>query len=214
MIDSILLKMLKRSPISKVFGFDRGYPIDRYYIEKFICKNKKYISGDVLEIAGNTYTKKYGEHDCKSYIFNIDKSDKNADIIGNLEIEVGIELNKYDCFIMTQTLPFIFNIRMVAKNSIKLLKPGGTLLMTVPGITQISRYDMERWGHYWSFTDLSIKKLFEEFLPSKNIEIETFGNVKAATAFLYGLAQHEIKKKELDYTDRDYQVIIGAKITK
>jgi len=87
-------------------------------------------------------------------------------------------------------------------------------LVTVPGITQISRYDMDRWGQYWSFTDLSLKMLFEEVVDKKYIDVSTYGNVKTAAAFLYGYAEHEFSKKDLDYNDKNYQLIVTAIIQK
>ena len=167
-----------------------------------------------MEIAEKTYTDRYASGDYTANILTFDKNDSNADIIGNLETGEGIVSDKYNCFIMTQTLPFIFDIKTAAENSIKLLKKGGTLLITVPGITQISRYDMDRWGHYWSFTDLSLRKLYSDIVPSENIEIETFGNVKTAASFLYGYSQEDLIKKDFKKNDNDYQLIIGARITK
>jgi hypothetical protein len=41
LINSIEINSSTRTkPISAVFGLDRGTPIDRYYIEKFIDNNK------------------------------------------------------------------------------------------------------------------------------------------------------------------------------
>lgn len=206
---------LTETPVSNVFGCDRGIPIDRYYIEKFLSENIKLIKGVTLEIAESTYTKKFGKEKVKkALVFNVRKNQSKADVIGDLATGEGIKENLVDCFIMTQTLPFIYDIHSTVKNAIKILKPGGSLLVTVPGITQISRYDMSRWGQYWSFTDLSLKKLFEEVVPSSFIDIKTYGNVKSATSFLYGLAQHELTRKELEYYDSDYQLIIGAVVKK
>lgn len=201
-------------PVSKVFGFDRGLPIDRYYIEKFLSENKDFIKDVTLEIAESTYTKKFGgENVKKSLVLNV-KNHSKVDIIGNLATGTGVRKNLVDCFIMTQTLPFIYDIHNAIINAVKILKPGGCLLVTVPGITQISRYDMNRWGQYWSFTDLSLRKLFEEIVPSYYITTNTYGNVKSAAYFLYGFAQDELTHEELDYHDPDYQVIIGAVIKK
>lgn len=206
---------LTTEPISKVFGFDRGLPIDRYYIEKFLSENRQLIKGVTLEIAESTYTKKFGGKKVKkALVFNVKKGRAKMDIIGNLVTGEGIKENLVDCFIMTQTLPFIYAIHSAVKNAVKILRPGGSLLVTVPGITQISRYDMSRWGQYWSFTDLSLRKLFEEVVPSSFIDIKTYGNVKSASYFLYGFAQHELTREELEYHDPDYQLIIGAVIKK
>lgn len=215
MLEYIKMKYLKTKPVSRFFGFDRGLPIDRYYIEKFLSENRQLIKGVTLEIAGSTYTRKFGGKKVKkSLIFNIKENWTKADVIGDLATGEGIKENFVDCFIMTQTLPFIYDIHSVVKNAVKILKPGGNLLVTVPGITQISRYDMSRWGQYWSFTDLSLRKLFEGVVPLSFIDIKTYGNVKSAACFLYGFARHELTQKELEYQDSDYQLIIGAVVKK
>ena len=202
------------NPVSRCFGADRGDIIDRYYIEKFLFQNRDLIRGVVLEVASSKYTKKFGGKDVqKSLVLHVAEK-ANVDIVGNLETGEGIPENAVDCFILTQTLLCTFDIFSSAKNAIKILKPGGVLLLTVPGITQISRYDYERWGQYWSFTDQSIRKLFENLVPSENIVVNTYGNVKVTTAFLYGLALHEVRKKYLDQVDPDYQLVITALVRK
>lgn len=211
--DLSLLNNLSVKPISKTFGYDRGSPIDRYYIEKFLYQNKSFVKGKVLEVADSYYTKKIGGDNVSESLI-IHKENQNADIIADLSDGKNIPENLVDCFIMTQTLLCIFNLDNAVKNSLKLLKPGGSLLVTVPGITQISRYDMDRWGHFWSFTDLSLFELFSQYVPSENIDIVTYGNVKIACAFLYGLAQEDVSAEDFEYTDKDYQLIIGANIRK
>lgn len=53
--------MLRRlSPVSRVWGFDRGLPVVRYHIERFLSANTADIQGHVLEIGDNTYTRNYG----------------------------------------------------------------------------------------------------------------------------------------------------------
>lgn len=214
-LEYLKVKYLRIKPVSRFFGFDRGLPIDRYYIEKFLSENSQFIKGVVLEIAELTYTRKFGGGKVKkSLIFNIKENWSGADILGNLATGEGVKENLVDCFIMTQTLPFIYDVSSAVKNAVKILKPGGSLLVTVPGITQISRYDMSRWGQYWSFTNLSLRKLFEEVVPPSCITIKTYGNVKSSACFLYGFAQHELTRKELEYQDLDYQLVIGAVIKK
>jgi len=210
-----LLYFLNSKPVSRFFGTDRGMPIDRYYIEKFLSINSTLISGIVLEIADNSYSKKFGHNVTQSIVMHVEKSGSDSDIlVANLETGEGIHDNIVDCFIITQTLLCIYDIKSAIKNALRLIKPGGVLLATVPGITQISRYDMDRWGHYWSFTDLSMRSLFEEFVPPESIDIKTYGNVKTASAFLYGLAHHEIPRKDLMVNDQDYQLLITAKVYK
>lgn len=202
-------------PASYNFGLDRGKAIDRYYIEKFLFENRNLIRGVVVEVGGRAYSRKFGDQQItKSLVLHPNPEKRHVDIVANLETGKGIPENLADCLILTQTLLCIFDVQSAAENSIKILKPGGAILLTVPGITQISQYDYQRWGQYWSFTDQTIKRLFEKIVPSKNINIKTYGNVKVATSFLYGLALHEINKKTLDYHDPNYQLIISAVIKK
>lgn len=206
---------LRTEPISRRFGFDRGCPIDRHYIDSFLKQNQNVITGSVLEIAECTYSKQFG-HDISSYeILHYDDSNKNATIVGDLTKPETLPEERIDCFICTQTLNFIFDVPKAIEGSYKVLKKGGTLLCTVSGISQISRYDMDRWGDYWRFTDLSILKLMESVFGEGNVEVVTFGNALAATAFLQGLAVDDLPDISLlDKNDKDYQITIGIKAIK
>jgi hypothetical protein len=120
-----------------------------------------------------------------------------------------LPVNSFDCFICTQAFNFIFEVGKAAEGAHYLLKPGGVLLATVAGISQISRYDMERWGDYWRFTDASVKRLLEPVFRG-GLEIESFGNVLAATAFLQGVSVEDLPDRTLlDTYDQDYQLLIS-----
>lgn len=206
------LRSLK--PVSRVFGFDRGTPIDRVYIEDFLNKNQKFITGVVCEIAESTYSKKYG-HDVEKYeILHYSSDNREATIIGDLTDVSTLPHNKIDCFICTQTLNFIYDFKSAIKGIHYMLKKGGVALVTVAGISQISRYDYDRWGDYWRFTDLSMKKAFSEIFGEANIEIDIYGNVLTATAFLHGISAEELTYEELFLKDLDYQVLIGVRAIK
>jgi hypothetical protein len=206
---------LRTEPISEIFGLERGTPIDRYYIQQFLSRHASLVKGTVLEIAENTYSKQYAAPNTTFEILHYDKNASNATIIGDLTEEATLPANKIDCFICTQTLNFIFDVQKAIQGSYKLLKNEGVFLGTVSGISQISRYDMDRWGDYWRFTDLSIKKLFEQTFGEGNIQVETFGNVMSATAFLQGVAVEDIPNKALlDIQDANYQLTIGIKAIK
>lgn len=201
-------------PISRKFGFDRGTPIDRIYIEDFLNKNSTLITGVICEIAENSYTKKFGHNIRKSEILNYDDKNTEATIIGDLTRKETLTENSIDCFILTQTLNFIYDVKAAIEGLYYILSSNGTALVSVAGICQISRYDMNHWGDYWRFTDLSIKKLFSDVFGESNVEVFTYGNVASATAFLQGLAAEELSQEELFYHDPDYQLTIVIKAKK
>ena len=196
-------------PVSALFGIDRGTPIDRYYIERFLADRAALIRGRVLEIGDSHYSRRFGGDRVTVFeVLHATPQNRAATIVGDLTEVSTLPANAIDCFICTQTFNFIFDVQKAVAGAHFLLKPGGVLLATVGGISQISRYDMERWGDYWRFTTASIQKLFEPVFRG-GIELETYGNVLAATAFLQGIAVEELPDRTLlDEHDPDYQLLI------
>lgn len=195
------------TPISSVFGLDRGTPIDRYYIEQFLSQHSSSIRGRVTEIGDNSYTRQYGTGVTRSDVLQT-ATDSGITLVGDLTDCTTLPFEEADCFICTQTLNFIYDLPAAVSGIHHLLAPGGTLLLTVAGISQISRYDMDRWGDYWRFTTASLAKLFADF-PWDDLQIESHGNVLAATTFLQGVAIEDLPNtKLLDEQDPDYQVIL------
>ena len=203
------------TPISKQFGFDRGTPLDRYYIEAFLSRSAADIRGHVLEIGDDRYTRKFGDSRVtRSDILYPHSGNPQATLVADLTNAEHISSNSFDCIIVAQTLQFIYDFRAAVSHLHRILKPGGRLLATLPGISQISRYDMDRWGDFWRFTSLSARRLFEESFPKGNVSVQAHGNVLAAIAFLEGLALEELKQKELDEVDRDYELLITVRAVK
>jgi len=202
-------------PISPIFGMERGQGIDRYYIEKFLGKYSDDIRTHVLEIAEPRYTRQFGGNRVtRSDILHAVPGNPEATLVGDLVTGQGIPREAFDCMILTQTFPFIYEVRAAIATVFAALKPSGVLLATVSGISQISRYDMERWGDYWRFTTASSHRLFNEFWPSEGVTVEAYGNVLVAMAYLYGLSSVELTAQELDYHDPDYQVLITIRAVK
>ena len=202
-------------PFSKQFGYDRGGPVDRYYIENFLEKNADAVKGRVLEVSNNEYTLRFGGSKItKSDILHVDDPNPKATFVGDLSNAPQLPDNTYDCIILTQTLQFIYHHHEALRTCFRILKPGGSLLLTVPGITHNDQG--EDWSYFWmwSYTQASLKRMLTEIFPASRVATQTFGNVRVAAAFLYGVGLPEIKKEEMDVHDPNYQVIITARATK
>lgn len=197
-------------PISSAFGIERGTPIDRYYIEKFLAGHADLIQGRVLEIGDSHYSRRFGGDQVSAFeVLHTGSANRNVTMVGDLTNPATLPKNAIDCFICTQTFNFIFELSKAVEGAHHLLKPGGVMLATVAGISQISRYDMERWGDYWRFTTASIDRLFQPVFAG-GLEVKSFGNVLAATAFLQGVAVEDLPDPALlDEDDADYQVVIA-----
>jgi SAM-dependent methyltransferase len=214
-VGSVNLGDVRRlTPVSECWGFDRGLPIDRYYIENFLLLQSGDIQGRVLEIGDASYTLRFGgDRVTKSDVFHVVAGNPEATITGDFANADHIPSNTFDCLILTETLQFVYDVRSAIETIHRILKPGGVVLVTVPGITQL--YDPQwRDGWYWNYTIYSMQRLFEEAFPSTHIQVKTHGNVLVATAFLQGLAAEEMSKEELDYQDIDYEVAITVRAIK
>jgi SAM-dependent methyltransferase len=202
-------------PISSVFGYDRGNCIDRYYIEKFLSSYGDDIRGHVLEVADDEYTKRFGtERVSKSEVLYAQEGNPKATLVADLTAADHVPPNSFDCIILTQTLQFIYDFPAAITTLHRILKPNGVLLATFPGISQISRYDMDRWGDYWRFTTLSARKIFERDFASESVTVKAYGNVYSAVGLLHGLAMEDVERTKLDYEDADYEVVITVRALK
>lgn len=202
-------------PLNRVFGIRRGTGIDRFYIEHHLERHQASIRGCVLEVGDARYTKKFGRDAVeRSEVLHAVPGNADATLVGNLETGAGIPDSRYDCMILTQVLQFIYDVGAVVQHAHRALRPGGTLLVTVPGISQISRYDMDRWGDYWRLTDAAARRVFGDVFGHERVSVETFGNVLTACALLHGFAAEDLYRNELELHDPDYQVLIAVRATK
>lgn len=201
----------KLQPISRNWGYDRGQPISRYYIENFLKKYSEDIRGHVLEFKDSNYTRKFGGNRViKSDVCNVEKDIPESTIVADMTHADHIPSDIFDCIIATETLQYIYDKCAAARHLYRILKPGGVLLASLPGVGKINK----QWGDCWRFTSISVSKLFEEFFPSENIFIEAHGNVLASIAYLHGLAAKELKKEELEYKDPEYETFITVRAVK
>lgn len=202
-------------PISDFWGLDRGRPVDRFYIEAFLTRFASDIAGRVLEVENPGYSSLYGGKKVSCIdVLDIDESNPKATVIADLSNGEGIPDNAFDCFILTQTLQLIYDVRGAIKSSFRLLKPGGVVLATMPGITPIPIRDEASKIWYWSFTTNSVSRLFSEAFGEENVQVDAYGNVLSATSFLWGLSQGDLTEEELQFHDSAYQVTIAARAVK
>jgi SAM-dependent methyltransferase len=208
-------------PVSREFGADRGKPIDRYYIEDFLRRHSglsEYapgaIHGHVLEVGDDMYSRQFGLGLNRIDVLDASPESPRGTIVADLTDGSNLPSDTYDCVLCIQTLLVIYDVKAAIRTIHRILKPGGTALVTVPGISQICRPDIDSWGDYWRFTTLSARLLFEEAFEAANVTVDCYGNVLTASAFLYGLAAEDMTLRELNLHDPDFQVTIGINAVK
>ena len=121
------------TPIDPNWGFERGTPIDRIYVEGFVGAHAADIRGRVLEIAAPDYTTRFGHGVERVDILMATEGNPQATIVGDLADAPQIPSDTFDCAIVTQTLQFVYDVRAALATLHRILAPGGVLLATVPG---------------------------------------------------------------------------------
>jgi SAM-dependent methyltransferase len=204
------------TPISSAFGLDRGTPIDRYYIERFLSASSDDVRGRVLEMMDDAYTRRFGGDrvSIRDVLHSV-PGNPQATIVADLSQDNAIPGDTFDCIICTQTLQFIYEPRAALRQLHRILKPGGVLLLTAHGTSRIARREgVDPWGEYWRFTEQALRRLFAETFPDGRVQVEVHGNVFSAVASLLGLAAEELSPAELDHRDPNFEVLLAVRAQK
>jgi SAM-dependent methyltransferase len=201
--------VLRRTrPLSDIWGFDRGKPVDRYYIEGFLAEHRGDVRGRVLEVLDSSYTDRYGSGVERRDVLDVDPRNPWATIVADLADATALPAGAFDCFILTQTLHLVFDVGAAARSCHHLLRPGGALLVTVPVVSRVHRDDC------WRFTPASLRRLLEEAFGPGQVTVCAYGNLLASTAFLAGMAREEIPRRLLDAHDASFPLIVAARAVK
>ena len=204
----------RTAPVSRVFGYDRGLPVDRHYIEGFLERHAADVRGRVLEVGDAAYTRRFGGARVdRADVLHAHADNPEATFVGDLTDPDVLPADTFDCVVLTQTLHLIYDVRAAVEVLYRALRPGGVLLATVPGISQIEEGE---WGGtwHWGFTALSARRVMEEAFPTDAVAVEAHGNVLAAVAFLEGLAAEELTPGELSEMDPLYPLLLTVRAVK
>lgn len=203
----------RTTPLSRSWGYDRGTPIDRAYIEEFLAERSEDVRGACLEVLNADYIHRFGGmRVTSSDVLDINPANTAATIVADLGEPDSLPAERFDCVIFTQTLHLVPDMRVAVANVWRAVAPGGVLLVTVPAL---GRHEARKGFHHdrWRVTKTGLEWLLSELPPGAS-DIKTYGNVLSCTAFLYGLAAEELRQDELAVSDREFPLIIGARVRK
>jgi SAM-dependent methyltransferase len=199
-------------PLSDFWGFDRGTPVDRHYIESFLAGHREDVRGRVLEVQDSLYTDRFGTAVERRDVLDVDAKNPRATIVADLAAADTVPSGLFDCFILTQTLHLIYDTRAALGHARRLLRPGGVLLATLPAVSRVTRGAAA--SDYWRFTPASAAALFGEAFGPGSVSVHSYGNVLTAVAFLSGMAREELSARELETRDEHFPVVIAVRAVK
>src|SRR5262245_20071147 len=92
----------RTEPFSRQFGYDRGTPIDRIYLDEFVGRHAGDVRGEVLEIGEPHYTERFGaERVTTSHVLDVDLANARATLVGDLADPATLPRDAFDCVVLT-----------------------------------------------------------------------------------------------------------------
>jgi hypothetical protein len=198
-------------PLSADFGFDRGTPIDRYYVDQFFKRHEHRITGRVLEVQMAAYGLRFGRG--VSVCHSIDV---NPDVGPTYRCDLArsggvVPDDSYDCFLMPSTIQHLREVEPALKHALRIVRPGGSVLATAAGfVPLIPDHHLD----FWRLTPAGWTEATSRIWPGCEVEVVAYGNCLAAIAALHGIAVEELDHQELDVFDARYPVLTGIACVK
>jgi SAM-dependent methyltransferase len=191
-------------PFSAYFGFDRGTPVDRYYLHRFLEAHRHLVKGDVLEVQTADHARRWG-HDL-GRVDTVDiRNDHRPTFVCDLAQSADvIPSDTYDCFLLPNTLQHLRDVEACLRNALRIVKPGGVILASAAGLIPL----IPDGPDYWRLSADGWRELLGGVWAGCEITVESHGNCLAAVAAMLGLALEELTPDELDHQDPRYPVLI------
>ena len=192
-------------PFSTEFGSDRGTPIDRYYLDQFLTKYRRHVTGRVLEIQMATYTHRFGHDVTASHTVDVNPKFQPTYQCDLAHAEGVIPSDAYDCFLMPSTLQHLRELEPALITALRVVRPGGAILATAAGLIPL----IDDGGDYWRMSAAGWWEVAARVWPGCKINVAGHGNSLAAIAALHGIAVEELEPAELDVYDERYPVLVS-----
>ena len=197
-------------PFSDTFGFDRGTPVDRYYLHRFFEAHRHLIRGDVLEIQTTGFAERYG-----SKLGRVDSVDIVAAFSPTFLCDLAhsgdvLPSGAYDCFLLPNTFQHLREPEAALGHALRVLRPGGVILASSAGLIPLTSDVPD----YWRLSAAGWRELAGRVWRGCDVQVESYGNCLVAVAAMLGLAVEELTPAELDGRDSRYPVLTVVRCRK
>jgi SAM-dependent methyltransferase len=198
-------------PFSYFWGIDRGFPIHRYYLERFLEVCAHDIRGHCLEFQEDSYTSRFGkDRVTRLDILHREEGNPHATLVADLTKPNDIPSNQFDCIICTHVLHIVFELDTILAELYRILKPGGVLLVAVPNVSMCK----PEFEEMWRFTPAGLYRLLAKQFGEDQVTVQAYGNSLTAAGEIRGLVAWEFTRAELDVSDPYFPVEVCARAVK
>ena len=203
---------MRTHPLSTVYGFDRGQPADRRYIEQFLAQNREYIRGRCIEIRDDSYLRRFGGDRVTRFdVLDIDVDNHRANVVGDLQDLNMVPDASYDCAVVTETLSFLRDPRRGVCELHRILAAGGTALLTVACLGREEPAGGDGID-YWRFLPAGASALFADL--SWEVSVTPYGNALVGIGIWCGMAVEDLPQRAWRLNDPYWPCLVGIRATK
>jgi glycosyltransferase involved in cell wall biosynthesis len=198
------------TPVERFVREKDNTPIDRHYVQEFLAGEEHAVSGRVVVVGHRSHGHTFGT-----------PSVIGADLLARTGVE-GMEIevdairsgsvpppDSADAIVIAQALHLVPDPESVVEALHRALKPGGTLLVTVPFVAKIDRFDWGRTPH-WSIAPGALRNLLCGPFSARSVEIRNYGSILTTIAFVRGASAQAMKAADLEANDPAFPVVVAA----
>lgn len=199
-------------------GTLRGEAIVRRYWERFLETHRADIRGKCLELGSQVTIRRLGGS-AVSEGAAIDLSPHSPEItvVGDLSRADQITGEAYDCFIIPFTMHLIYDVEAALYHSLRLLKPGGVLLVNFPCMDYYFPRGLDMGTGrplfmFWWFTPIQVDNLLGRAgLGRADYTMRIDGNLFARVAYQMNMPAEELSREELNHVDEGHPLLISVR---
>jgi SAM-dependent methyltransferase len=193
----------RTTPFSSTFGFERGTPVDRHYLHRFLDTHRALITGDVLEVQTSSYTQRFGHDLGRVASFDIVPLFQPTYLCDLAHSEAILPSAAFDCVLLPNTLQHLRELDACLANILRVVRPGGAILASAAGLLPLTG-DV---ADLWRFSPDGWREALSHAWRGADLEVTGHGNCLSAVASQLGLALEELTDAELDVHDPRYPVL-------
>jgi SAM-dependent methyltransferase len=202
-------------------GRQTGTAVVRYYWAKFLDEHRADVRGRGLEIGATSTIRRYGGANLL-YADAIDLTPHSGQItvVADLSRADDVPSDTWDCFVNQFTMHLIYDVQAALYHAIRILKPGGVLLVNFPCVDYYFPTGLDMGTGrplflYWWFTPIQVENLLRGIgLGGGDYRLQIYGNLFTRVAYQLNMPAEELTKRELDAVDVGHPLLVCARAVK
>jgi SAM-dependent methyltransferase len=202
-------------------GRQRGTPIVRAYWARYLRDHQADIRGSGLEIGTvATLRQVGGAAVSRADALDLTAHSPEITVVADLSRADHVPSGAYDCFVNQFSMHVIFDVEAALYHSVRVLKPGGALLVNFPCVDYYfpRGLDMQTGAPmylFWWFTPIHVENLLRSLgLTQDDYKLTIYGNLFARVAYQMNVPAEELTQHELEYVDAGHPLLICARVIK